>query len=160
MIVNIKLTTAGTDTGPTFNIFSNFDNYTTPVASGVFKSSLVSQMGQDVTVDNAATIMRVTSIGTCTNYVDLPVVPQYQLQIGNNFGTVGAACGNTPTQLGYIPYAGNLQVGTIISGMLVGSPGFSKITASTQPGFTYTGYILGYAPTGTGDTVVQSITAC
>lgn len=69
MTVLITLTLAGVDTGP-FDIYSDSDGYTTPLATGVAKSALVS--GYSLAgVPNDATIIRVTSTGTCTNHIDM-----------------------------------------------------------------------------------------
>jgi|LauGreDrversion4_2_1035121.scaffolds.fasta_scaffold631020_1 hypothetical protein len=69
MTVLITLTLAGADTGP-FNIYSDSDGYTTPLATGVSKSALLS--GYSLAgVPNDATIIRVTSTGTCTNSIDM-----------------------------------------------------------------------------------------
>ena len=67
--VLITLTLAGADTGP-FNIYSNSDGYTTPLATGVSKSALLA--GYSLAgVPNDATIIRVTSTATCTNSIDM-----------------------------------------------------------------------------------------
>ena len=67
----VTINTPGVTTGPTFDIFSNVD-LIIPLASGVAKSSLLS--GYSVTnVPDAATSIRVKSIGACTTYVDLSI---------------------------------------------------------------------------------------
>jgi hypothetical protein len=67
----VTINTPGITTGPTFDIFSNVD-LIIPLVSGVAKSSLLS--GYSVTnVPDAATSIRVQSIGTCTTYVDLSI---------------------------------------------------------------------------------------
>lgn len=69
MTVLITLTLAGADTGP-FDIYSDSDGYTTPLVTGVAKSALVA--GYSLAgVPNDATIIRVTSTGTCTNSIDM-----------------------------------------------------------------------------------------
>ena len=69
--VLVTINTPGVTTGPTFAIFSNVD-LITPLVPSVAKSSLLS--GYSVTnVPDAATSIRVKSIGQCTTYVDLPV---------------------------------------------------------------------------------------
>ena len=71
MNVLITLTSAGTDTGP-FTVYSNADNYVATVASGISR-----QMAIDgflcTNVPSTATILRVQSLGTCSNYVDLTI---------------------------------------------------------------------------------------
>lgn len=69
MTVLVTLTLAGADTGP-FDIYSDADGYTTPLASGISKSAL--EAGYSLTgVPDGATIIRVTSLETCTNSVDM-----------------------------------------------------------------------------------------
>ena len=69
--VLVTINTPGVTTGPTFAILSNVD-LVTPLVPSVAKSSLLS--GYSVTnVPDAATSIRVKSIGQCTTYVDLPV---------------------------------------------------------------------------------------
>ena len=70
--VLITLTTAGTDTGP-FDLYSDADSYVTPFENDVPKASLVSGYTSTV-VPDLATIVRVASDGTCTNYIDLTIV--------------------------------------------------------------------------------------
>jgi hypothetical protein len=71
MNVLITLTAAGTDTGP-FSLYSNVDSYAVPFQTGVAKSALVAGL-MVTTVPNAATIVRVKSVGTCTTSVDLSI---------------------------------------------------------------------------------------
>lgn len=69
MTVLVTLTLAGSDTGP-FNLYSDVDGYTTPLATGVAKASL--EAGYSLTgVPDAASVIRATSTGTCTNYLDM-----------------------------------------------------------------------------------------
>ena len=69
MTVLVTLTLAGADTGP-FDIYSDADGYTTPLASGVSKSAL--EAGYSLTgVPDLATIIRVTSTEICTNSIDM-----------------------------------------------------------------------------------------
>jgi hypothetical protein len=71
--VSITLTIAGADTGPTFNLYSNTDGYTTAFATGVSKAAL--QAGYISTVvPDGTTIIRVYSPGTCNTSVDLSVI--------------------------------------------------------------------------------------
>jgi hypothetical protein len=73
MTVLITLTTAGSSTGP-FSLYSNVDSYSTPFETGVAKSSLLAGY-TSVLVPTSTTTVRVMSTGTCTNYVDISVVP-------------------------------------------------------------------------------------
>jgi hypothetical protein len=140
MIVKITLTTAGTDTGP-FNIYSNSDSFTTPIVTGVPKSSMVA--GYDVNpVPGDATIMRVKSTGTCTNQIDIPITVTYVMTLTTDYDLLSGACAdNTATQT--VTYVGTLQPGTQLVGVtFAGDVGFMKIMSSTEPGFTYVGDVI------------------
>jgi hypothetical protein len=155
MIIKVTLTTAGTDTGP-FNIYSNSDSYTTPVATGVAKSALLPP-GYDVTVPNDATIVRVASTGTCTNYINIPITVTYVMQLTTDYDFLNAACAdNTAVQT--VTYTGNLAPGTQLNGVVFqGDVGFMKIISSTEPGFTYVGDVINCI---NGLDTVYSIDAC
>lgn len=71
--VIIKLTTAGTSTGP-FNLLSNYDSYVTPFETNIAKTTLVTGYTSSL-VPDTATIVRVLSSGSCTNHTDLTIVP-------------------------------------------------------------------------------------
>ena len=75
MTAIITLTTAGADTGP-FNIFSNVDNYVTAFEINISKTSLL-QGFTSINIPNGATILRLKSMGACTNFIDInmPIVP-------------------------------------------------------------------------------------
>ena len=67
----ITLTSAGADTGP-FNLFSDVNGYSTPFELGVDKGDLLAGYTSSVIPDGTV-IVRVTSTGTCGNYIDIPV---------------------------------------------------------------------------------------
>lgn len=70
-IIIITLSAAGLGTGP-YDIYSNSDGYTTPVATAIPQSILAS--GYYVTVPDSATAVRVQSVNsTCSNYVDISI---------------------------------------------------------------------------------------
>jgi hypothetical protein len=69
MTVLITLTVAGADSGP-FNLFSNLDGYTSAFEIGVSKSALLAGYPSAL-VPDYTTIIRVVSIGDCTNYIDV-----------------------------------------------------------------------------------------
>ena len=72
MNILITLTSAGNDTGP-FNLYSNVDNYTTCFDSSISKAILIA--GYTTTLaPTGTTTVRVASLGTCSNYVDIAVV--------------------------------------------------------------------------------------
>ena len=70
MTIYILLTTPGTDAGP-FNLYSDVDGYISAFATNVSKATLLA--GYVATVPNGTTIVRLVSIGDCTNYIDFEV---------------------------------------------------------------------------------------
>lgn len=72
MTVFITLTTTGIDTGPTFNLYSDVDGFTSAFETGVLKMDLIIGYASSL-VPDGTTIIRVMSEGICTNYVDIPV---------------------------------------------------------------------------------------
>jgi hypothetical protein len=68
MQVLITATSIGGNAGP-FDIYQDFDSYATPVATGITRSQILS--GYTVTVNDAATIVRLISSGTCTNTTNI-----------------------------------------------------------------------------------------
>jgi hypothetical protein len=69
MTVLITLTVAGSDSGP-FNLYSNLDGYTSAFESGVLKTSLLAGYASAL-VPDFTTVIRVQSVGDCTNYIDI-----------------------------------------------------------------------------------------
>ena len=67
----ITLTTAGADTD-NFSLYTDLDGYTTPIETGVSKASLVAGYVSTI-VPDGATVIRVQSVSSCTNYVDFPI---------------------------------------------------------------------------------------
>lgn len=67
----IKLTLAGIDTGP-FNLYSNIDGYISAFAVNITKAQLLAGYPTDA-IPNLTTIIRIMSIGDCTNYIDVPL---------------------------------------------------------------------------------------
>ena len=72
MTVLLTLTTAGSDSGP-FNLYSNLDGYVTAFETGVSKSALVAGYSSSL-VPDYATIIRVTSTGSCINHTDITLI--------------------------------------------------------------------------------------
>jgi hypothetical protein len=68
MIATVTLTTAGISTS-LFDIYSNSDNFTTPIISNVDVASLLS--GVNVNIPDNSTEVRVQSLGGCVNYIDI-----------------------------------------------------------------------------------------
>ena len=69
MTVLITLTTAGTDSGP-FNLYSNTDGFVSAFATGVSRAALLAGYSS-ASVPNFTTIVRVQSIGDCSNNIDI-----------------------------------------------------------------------------------------
>ena len=67
----ITLTTAGSNTD-NFSLYTDLDGYTTPIETGVSKASLVAGYVSTI-VPDGATVIRVQSVSSCTNYVDFPI---------------------------------------------------------------------------------------
>ncbi len=73
MTVYITFTSVGSDAGP-FNLYSNVDGYISPFAVNVPKATLIAGY-PSASVPDGTTIIRARSVGVCTNFVDLPIVP-------------------------------------------------------------------------------------
>jgi hypothetical protein len=86
MTVLITLTLAGVDVGP-FNIYSNVDGYTTPVATGISRAALIA--GYYATVPDGTVEILVQSTGTCTT--------QLYLSVSGNTTTTTSSTSSTTT---------------------------------------------------------------
>jgi hypothetical protein len=72
MIVTITLVLPdGGDAGP-FNLYSNVDGYITPFETNVPILDLIAGYTSNI-VPSGTSIIRVVSIGWCTNYIDIPI---------------------------------------------------------------------------------------
>jgi hypothetical protein len=71
MIVTIKLTTAGSETGP-FNLYSDADGFVTVFETNVSKSKLLAGYTTNLAPNNTK-VVRVCSIANCKNCVDIKV---------------------------------------------------------------------------------------
>ena len=69
MTVLITLTVAGTDSGP-FNLYSNLDGYISAFEIGVSRAALLAGYSSAL-VPDFTTIVRVQSIGDCSNNIDI-----------------------------------------------------------------------------------------
>ena len=67
----ITLNIAGIDTG-NFNLYSNVDGYISAFAVNITKAQLLTGYPTDA-IPNLTTIIRIMSIGNCTNYIDVPL---------------------------------------------------------------------------------------
>jgi hypothetical protein len=70
MFVTVTLTSASPATGP-YDLYQNVDGFTVPVATNVSQPAMFG--GYTVTVNDLSTIIRVQSVGTCTNFIDLDI---------------------------------------------------------------------------------------
>ena len=73
MIVQIILTTAGANTGPDFDLYSDVDSYEIPFETSVPKAALVAGYISNV-VPDGTTVIRVVSFGTCNTAVNINVL--------------------------------------------------------------------------------------
>jgi hypothetical protein len=71
MTVHIILTTPDTDAGP-FNLYSDVDGFVSPFGFNISKATLLA--GYSVVVPNGTTVVRIVSVGDCTNYIEVIVV--------------------------------------------------------------------------------------
>jgi hypothetical protein len=69
----IKLTLAGTDTGP-FDLYSNADNYTSAFESSVTKAQLLVGF-PSINIPVNTTTIKIKSTGLCTNFINVIVPP-------------------------------------------------------------------------------------
>ena len=132
MTVLVTLTLAGADTGP-FDIYSDADGYTTPLASGISKAAL--QAGYSLTgVPNGATIIRVTSLATCTNSLNMLISGGTTTTTTSTTSTSTSTTSTTTTAAGPVEYTiDNSATGTS-GGACAGSTTTSLVFA--QPGYT------------------------
>ena len=70
MYINIILTTPDTDAGP-FNLYSDVDGFVSPFGFNISKATLLA--GYSVVVPNGTTVVRIVSVGDCTNYIEVTV---------------------------------------------------------------------------------------
>ena len=128
----ITLTTAGSGTGPYFNLFGNNDGYSIPFDTSVPKASLVTGYTSTLVPDGTTSIYVVSTGGTCNgsftqiNISGAPTVtptpsPQptiYTLNLGYDASQGSVACANYPefnrvTVYSYTPFA-SITNGTVI----------------------------------------------
>jgi hypothetical protein len=75
MDIIVKITDSSPSTGPTFNLYSNVDNYTTAFVTNVSKASLLSGYYTNLAPTNTTSV-RVKSMGVdCTNFVTVNITP-------------------------------------------------------------------------------------
>lgn len=148
MNILITLTSAGTDTGP-FNLYSNVDNYTTAFETNISKGILVA--GYTTTLaPTGTTTVRVLSMGTCSNYVNIPVIG---LTTTTTTSTVAPTTTTTTT------YVGPSTTTTTTTG----APGPTTTTTTTPyvgPATTTTTTTSGGGGETTTTTTTSIITSC
>jgi len=71
MVVTITISLAGAGTGP-FDLYSNSDGFLVPFETGVSKAALEAGYITNL-VPNDATLIRVVSVGACTDYVTVSI---------------------------------------------------------------------------------------
>lgn len=80
MTAVITLTTAGAETGPLFDLYSDLDFFAVPFAVNVTKASLIAGY-TSAAVPDYTKVVRVKSKGTCINYVDITLVVDSTLYV-------------------------------------------------------------------------------
>lgn len=70
----IGIQNMGSDTGPTFDLYSDLDGYQAPFEINVSKVDLLA--GYNTTAPSGSTIIRVKSKGECETYIDIPILEQ------------------------------------------------------------------------------------
>lgn len=68
----IGIQNMGSDTGPTFDLYSDLDGYQVPFEIDVSKVDLL--VGYTTTAPTGSTIIRVKSKGECETYIDIPIL--------------------------------------------------------------------------------------
>jgi hypothetical protein len=91
MVVTITISLAGAGTGP-FDLYSNSDGFSVPFAIGVSKATLEAGYTTNL-VPNDATLIKVMSTGTCTDYVTVSIA----MANGTTTTTTTSIIGTTST---------------------------------------------------------------
>jgi len=86
----ILLTVAGADSGP-FNLLSNADSFSTPFEFNITRGSLLLGYTSSL-IPDAATVVRVQSTGSCTNFIDFTF--PYEIGFCGVGDTISEACSN------------------------------------------------------------------
>lgn len=154
MTVLVTLTLAGTDVGP-FNLFSDVDGYTTPIATGVSRAALLA--GYSLTgVPDTASVIRAQSTGTCTNYLDMLLSGGTTTTTSSTSTTTSTTTPTVPCLTGDTSAIGSCTGGesalfTVSSGYtaLITPGGYYYSGSGTR---TYTAYIMNAA----NDTVLYT----
>lgn len=156
MTVLVTLTLAGTDVGP-FNLFSNVGGYTTPLVTGVSRAALVAGYNLLNVPDNAS-VIRVQSTGTCTNFLDILLSGATTTTSTSTSTTTSTTTSTVPCLTGDTSAVGSCFSGesalfTVSSGRtaLITPSGYFSGGSGTR---TYVAYIMNAA----NDTVLYTFT--
>jgi hypothetical protein len=156
MTVLVTLTLAGTDVGP-FNLYSNVDGYTTAIASGVSRAALVAGYNLLNVPDNAS-VIRVQSTGTCTNFLDILLSGVTTTTTSSTSTTTSTTTSVVPCLTGDTSAVGSCAGGesalfSVTAGnlALITPGGYYYSGSGTR---TYTAYIMNAA----NDTVLYTFT--
>jgi hypothetical protein len=156
MTVLVTLTLAGTDVGP-FNLYSNVDGYTTALATGVSRTALVAGYNLLNVPDNAS-VIRVQSTGTCTNYLDILINGATTTTTSSTSTTTSTTTSTVPCLTGDTSAVGSCAGGesalfTVSAGRtaLITPSGYFSGGSGTR---TYACYIMNAA----NDTVLYTFT--
>lgn len=136
MTVLITLTSAGADTGP-FDLYSDADGYVSAFETGVSKSALLAGYPSS-SVPNSATIIRVKSTGTCTNFIDIAINPSTTTTTTTTF-TPPSVSGNYDVSVTE-PEVCTSPVGIIGYSYSAFATGVTLYTNNTAPLTPVTGY--------------------
>lgn len=144
MTVLITLTVAGADSGP-FNLFSNLDGYTSAFAVGISKAALLAGYSSSV-VPDGTTIVRVVSIGDCTNYIDIvlsslitttttTIAPTTTTTTSgvlcNSYEMIGVSDG--PGCMGFVNYTYTDCLGVVLTGGSFSSSSSETVCGQSTP---------------------------
>lgn len=132
-VVVVTLLTSGIDAGP-FNLYSNVDGYTAPIAVNVPKATLT--IGYTLpTVPVGTTLIRAKSLGVCNNFYTVGLTPGY-------IGLPTTSSTTTSTTTGYV---GLPTTSTTTSTTSTTSSTTSTTTTSNIPNPTFTLFSHDYA---------------
>lgn len=147
-IVSITLTSAGLGTGPTFDLYSNVDSYTTPFETGVPKASLTG--GYSATnVPDGTTIIKVVSVsGLCpSSNVLIPIAGIPSSPTPTVTPSISVTPTITPTVSPSISVTPTVTPSITITPSVTVTPTISVTPSSSGPGgtsFIYAGGVSGW----------------
>lgn len=151
MDIIVKLTTAGTNIGPTFNLYSNVDNYVNPFVTNVSKASLLSGYYTNLAPTNTTSV-RVKSMGVdCTNFVTVNITPTttttttaYPVTVDFDIQVLTTFTYGNPAIL-ISNFTGSSSTYNIVSPWQTTESGARNPYNYSAPSFTPTSYVYFYA---------------